>query len=1046
MKKNVHNFCADDAGERCIPTPEDKKGDLVCVEGADCSPVPAFKRVRCIPDPNDDCKKTSEVYFVDCDGAEIPDACEVPCPPKVMASILGGGIAIEGPVTIAGPLDVNVLNTVTVDPSANFTALLEGLNTDLIAAFEAAIEAQTAAITADLQAICDKLADTLEFLQSGDLVVNAVQSGEWAVTINGEPLEVALSAENLAELAAAIAAAIGDLTLDVNIVGQDVAIDVNITNDPLIVSLDGETVTVVVDTSNGPVEVTGTVTLSGPVQIDWSNVPALDVNIVDSIALTIGELPPVVWDETQFNTLIDTINQQIRCDYEHVQGLCAFNAAGDKIPNVASFRQICYQGQTPVSNTQVWSQLQADGTWGPFVFADGATAGECAECPIPVVSECFVKYTRCVGYDNGVTPGSSTNDGGLRPGFVSYKWNFTVKGWLVNGTEVGANEPLGAYSGWTPQLQGWADFFNANMPASVLDAADDKAAFGFLPAPTWRYAKITTCDPTASFGPLRIEREDGVCFTIYPILESTSREYRSRVVTMDCAGKKTVEWCDQQGNPVEAPEDIECWFPCSVIPGPVIEGPDGPDCKIIGAPTKMCDKVGETTVEIVQLVVECDGDRSVEYYTAADWDAGEIENQYTPEGELVSCETGEPVEPLCDPNVSWSTQIGHYTDAEGNCKNVKWVEGINCAGAIVYPKGAKCPTYLDAENATALEQCVCLGRAKAATALGAATSATTTGAGTSTHTISFDPNVGLGIAADAALAAQVGGSANEIGSVTLGGQVFTYNPSTLTGSNGEYTSTLPVPENNCQDQLFAGNWPNQSADGTGTASSWSNGSASTSPQNCVPGEQECNKVLETQPALVKFGLCPADRDNATTDALLQQLLDALCGDKPCPEVPCQLVVGDAEFAGEEGGLVTFPLTSPPNTTADYMVPISLDASECLAALDPNTMVVVRWHFDHSIDASSSHTGFNVGGTDGTQAVGTVIGQSGGNPNVMVGPASTPHNGPRDDYWVDIEFTLGDLLNGVAVQTSAFGTVTTETETIHSQRLELLSGLENSGCC
>lgn len=109
-------------------------------------------------------------------------------------------------------------------------------------------------------------------------------------------------------------------------------------------------------------------------------------------------------------------------------------------------------------------------------------------------------------------------------------------------------------------------------------------------------------------------------------------------------------------------------------------------------------------------------------------------------------------------------------------------------------------------------------------------------------------------------------------------------------------------------------------------------------------------------------------------------------------------------------------------------------------------MVLRWCFDHSIDASSSHTGFNVSANDGTQTIGTVVGQSNAPSSVHVGPGSTPHNGPRDKYWVDIEVTAAQLQAGLSLLTSAFGTITEETETIHSQDVTLQTDLSQFGCC
>lgn len=89
-----------------------------------------------------------------------------------------------------------------------------------------AINDSTTAITADLQAICDKL--------DAGITVTALQGGAWSFTIDNQPIDVALDAASIADLVTALEAA--DLTVTVG--GQDTVLDVNITNTPLAVTVD----------------------------------------------------------------------------------------------------------------------------------------------------------------------------------------------------------------------------------------------------------------------------------------------------------------------------------------------------------------------------------------------------------------------------------------------------------------------------------------------------------------------------------------------------------------------------------------------------------------------------------------------------------------------------------------------------------------------------------------------------------------------------------------------------------------------------------------
>lgn len=110
---------------------------------------------------------------------------------------------------LGGTLDVNVVNA-----------------TDITDVIVDAIAAQTTDLTALLQAICDKL--------EAGITVNAVQAGEWTVSIDNQPLSVELTEDNIADLITALENA--DLTVTIG--GQDQVLDVNITNDPLNVAVD----------------------------------------------------------------------------------------------------------------------------------------------------------------------------------------------------------------------------------------------------------------------------------------------------------------------------------------------------------------------------------------------------------------------------------------------------------------------------------------------------------------------------------------------------------------------------------------------------------------------------------------------------------------------------------------------------------------------------------------------------------------------------------------------------------------------------------------
>jgi hypothetical protein len=203
--------------------------------------------------------------------------------------------------------DPNAVLSCLVDIKDVLQQILEGqLEADEITQpIIAAIESQTDALTASLQEICDKL--------DAGITVNAVQSGTWSVTIDGQPIETSLSTDSINELVAAIEAA----DLNVTIAGQDQTLDVNITNDPLSVTLD-------------------------------------------------------------FQPLIDELQRQVSVDYERSETRCIFDANGDEVPNTGVFSEAKYDffGNQVGSVREVYSIL-VNGEWQPYTLQAGEVVGRC---------------------------------------------------------------------------------------------------------------------------------------------------------------------------------------------------------------------------------------------------------------------------------------------------------------------------------------------------------------------------------------------------------------------------------------------------------------------------------------------------------------------------------------------------------------------------------------------------------------------------------------------------------------------------------------------
>ena len=254
-----------------------------------------------------------------------------------------------------------------------------------------------------------------------------------------------------------------------------------------------------------------------------------------------------------------------------------------------------------------------------------------------------------VGYDNGVTPGSSSNDCGVRSNFIRYDWEFEVVSWEVNGQLVGVSETIGPFTGWTPQLQGWADFFNANNPNTCANAE-----FGFKPAPTWRYAEITDCNPRAFYGPLIMKRKDTGCiYTVYPILESSEITKLKKICAYNCETEQIETiYYDTDGNLTAPNKCPECFMPCGFNFGEYISG-ESPCVSTLY--DTLCDELEDgTKVPFVLVITDCGATRTREVYTLDSWlNAASPDElvEYVPVGlvvDCVSCEQFEEPEPTIE--------------------------------------------------------------------------------------------------------------------------------------------------------------------------------------------------------------------------------------------------------------------------------------------------------------------------------------------------------------------------------------------------------------
>lgn len=507
-------------------------------------------------------------------------------------------------------------------------------------------------------------------------------------------------------------------------------IDVTITNDPLTVTIDGP-----VEVDFGPLtdwltENGITVTVDGVVQVEATIDEAQWQELLDLLADLNADLTAAVGDaaadivaaieafcdwlkdflaEPCFpitNKEGETLEVEVtNWDERPVgieQGAVVVGWTCDEDGNKTGVLVLCKTSADAADATPVFEIKW----WGPGIGPDpvpyveaehGEACFDSKLCKAPLTIEALVRRSACIGYDNGRTPGSSD---GPRPGFVKFDRPLEVVGWTVNGIVHGAGDPLGPYGDWTPQLSGWAAFGSDNDPNETA-----QHAFDFLPAPTWRYWKVTSCDPYAVYGDLDVvDTETGEAFTIYPLDFGTTYDKLFRFGLYDCdTGTHEVVWCQPtEGGGyevVEAPTDPSCWVPCGTMFGPYIST-DGSPC-VHQDPLFACypitvDEV-TTITPVTILIVDCPGKpRSVEAFTTESWLVAAtpdelVEVSIDDPTLLTDCDTGDTIT-LPDPPCEQS-----FEACPDPCRNVAvYVFGRPPAEGWTWPAvGITSPVTLD---------------------------------------------------------------------------------------------------------------------------------------------------------------------------------------------------------------------------------------------------------------------------------------------------------------------------------------------------------------
>jgi len=189
------------------------------------------------------------------------------------------------------------------------------------------------------------------------------------------------------------------LTALLESIADDIIAQLIATGDDLANSL--EDITVTIDTSGGPVEVTGTVSISGDVTVDWSGIQdalnGLEIEVTNyqdlvdiltdpATTLTIDGSVTALIDPTQFaiiedllGTINDTLKAIVRKDWEVID-FCIVDADGVPVPLVGVFseRGYDYLGNQ-VSEIVVYSKFDPTvPEWTSYALQAGDQVVECS--------------------------------------------------------------------------------------------------------------------------------------------------------------------------------------------------------------------------------------------------------------------------------------------------------------------------------------------------------------------------------------------------------------------------------------------------------------------------------------------------------------------------------------------------------------------------------------------------------------------------------------------------------------------------------------------
>lgn len=515
------------------------------------------------------------------------------------------------PVEVVQPVEVIITNP------ADITGVIVG-----------AIDAQTIALTAQLQAICDKF--------DAGLTVNAVQSGEWVVSVNAAQLQslidaiiaanAEISIDNFDELVALLEAS---EDINVTVDGGNITVDGEVSIDGWQDLLDG--IANVVSTLENGIDINSipdiNLTSEAIANLEGSFTNALENA---DITVTVGGQDQVldvnITNDTltvSFDELIGALQETVRKDFEPMTGFCINDAEGNEIPNTGVFTERCYDyfGNL-ISSTLVFSILN-NGEWEEYTLVEGQEFGRCD----PVTTE-FVGCWKDKFIEGGLD-NTGTN-------FRHTSQVFNVS--FSDGTSGTFN--IASATGWSDQVTQMANGLKGLMPWAQIVAPFCTTGCGGLPEPA-----VSLSDMILRYVGFRVCPSDVVPVSVK---YTSDQQGKPRELVLQYIETPTIyidrcfdcEDGTKAWKRVDTGADYEpvCAIPCCE------SFPAVPLTSCSFDTETGCDNVGSTNsedwVNLTRITSICDGQREVNYFIEVEGVLEDYNEANGVVGQFVDCVSG----------------------------------------------------------------------------------------------------------------------------------------------------------------------------------------------------------------------------------------------------------------------------------------------------------------------------------------------------------------------------------------------------------------------